>query len=135
MLTPHADSPLFVVVEPAGAAALEPPTRVAWACEREAGVAAAPDLSRAVERIAALAGSHGVYLADPLFDEPRLAAVFTAAGAEPPEEMQDWLMALAPLGQARQLAAMRAAAAERSDPDNPATLLYEIWTEARRRVD
>jgi hypothetical protein len=142
-------SPLFIVIEPTGAQAREPAARVAWACEREAGVAEAGvaeagvaetgvaetgDLARAARRIAALADEHPPFLADPLFDAPRLAALFADAGLGAPPEARDWLLALAPFGQAKSFAAILEAATTRADPDNPATRLLEAWREAAVRA-
>jgi hypothetical protein len=133
MLASHAPRPLFVVVEPSGAAALEPAARVCWACDRDAGVAAGSEIAAALERIMALAETHALHLADPLFDAPRLGRLLAAAGVQGPSEWRDWLVALAPLGQARRLAAMLEAAEARSDPENPASRLLETWRAARAR--
>lgn len=127
-------SPLFVVIEPTGAHAREPTLRVSWACEAEIGSAHGDDLQNAGQRIAALSKTHALHLADPLFDEPRLAAIFADAGLAPPPEARDWLLALAPFRQARNLAAIMEVAAERAPPDNPAAQLFEAWREARVRA-
>jgi hypothetical protein len=127
-------SPLFVVIEPSGAAAREPARRVAWACAGGAGVADAQGFAEAARAIAELARTHPLHLADPLFDAPRLAALFADAGLAPSPEGKDWLLALAPFGQARNLAGILDAAGERADPGNPAARLFEAWREAEARA-
>jgi hypothetical protein len=127
-------SPLFVAIEPSGAAAREPARRIAWACEGGAGVASARELKWAATEIVALARAHPLHLADPLFDAPRLSAVFAAAGLAAPQDGRDWLLALAPHGQARNLAAILEAADARADPGNPAARLFEAWREAADRA-
>jgi hypothetical protein len=129
----HARRPLFIVIEPTGALAQEPAVRIAWACNAEAGVSA--DLAAAAERITALAGAHAIFLADPLFDAPRLRAALAAARSAPTAEMYDWLAAFAPFRQARHLAALSEAAAASADPNNPAARLFETWRLAKARAN
>lgn len=124
-------SPLFVAVEPTGAAARSPATRIVWACDADAGTAGPAEAAR---RIAALTERHPLHLADPLFDAPRLAAAYADAKLGSPPKGADWLLALAPFGQARNLAALLEAAAERAAPDNPAERLLEAWRGAREHA-
>jgi hypothetical protein len=126
-------SPLFVVIEPGGAHARGRPTLVAWASETDAGVARGRGLAKAAARIAEAAAAHPLFLADPLFDEPRLESLFADAGLGGPPPGRDWLLALAPFGQARNWAAILEAAEARSDPQNPAERLLEAWREAKAR--
>jgi hypothetical protein len=127
-------SPLFVVIEPAGAEAQSPARRIGWACEGDAGVADKDDFAGAARAIASLAEAHPLHLADPLFDASRLAAAFAEAGLAAPPEGRDWLLALAPFGQARNLAAILEAAGSRADAGNPASRLLEAWREVRNRA-
>ena len=51
-------------------------------------------------------------------------------GTGEPPEGRDWLMAIAPFGQARHLAAMLEAGGARADPRNPASRLLETWRDS-----
>jgi len=123
-------TPLFVVLEPGGADALMPIARISWAGETAAGVAEGAAVDDAVRDLAAMAPGDVIYLGDALFDAPRLDDRL-AAGAH---IWRDWLLALAPFGQARNLAAILAVAETRADPMNPASRLLEAWREAGRRA-
>jgi hypothetical protein len=128
-------SPLFVVIEPSGAAALERVRKISWACGSDSGAAEGQGLKAAAARIAEAAASHPLHLADPLFDAPRLEALFAEAGLDAPPAGRDWLLAIAPFGQAKNLAAILETAGARADPGNPAKRLLEAWREAKARSE
>lgn len=122
--------PLFIVVEPSEAGADQPARRVSWAGPGTAGAVDAAEARVALEDPIARA-SGAVFVGDHLFDPPRLAAL----GVPQTDGLRDWLLALAPFGQARNLAAILDAAEARADPLIPATRLLEAWREAKRRAD
>jgi len=133
-------APLFVAIEPGGGDANQPIARISWAGETSdgaavAGVAEHGDVNAvaiddAVRDVVAMVPGGVIFVGDALFDAPRLA---DRAGAETPI-WRDWLLALAPFGQARNLAAILEVAEARADPMNPASRLCEAWREARRRA-
>ena len=135
MSSPTARPPLFIALEPSGADALGAPTCVAWACAADAGVVTAAGFAAACRTIAALEETRAVYLRDPLFDAPRLDRLFAENGLRAPSAGRDWLLALAPFGQARNFAAILEAATESAaDPTNPALVLLEAYDEAAARA-
>ncbi|MCG8441658.1 MAG: hypothetical protein MI723_07615, partial [Caulobacterales bacterium] len=61
-----------------------------------------------------------------------------AAAMSPAPDVRDWMLALAPFGQARNLAAITMAAAARAprytEPEAAARHMLEVWRETRRRA-
>ncbi|MGD2134259.1 MAG: hypothetical protein PVI23_15830 [Maricaulaceae bacterium] len=127
-------TPLFIVLEPPANDAGAAVSGLCWACETEAGAARGRSSGEAAETIAALSKTHPPFSLDPLFDAPRLAAFMAAHGQTLGQQPRDWMLALAPFGQARNLAAILEAAEARADGD-PARRLLEAWREAKARAE
>lgn len=92
--------PAFEAGDDAGDGAHAPGARFAWAAGDDLG-GETDDVATAC---AAWAG-RTLVLRDPLFEAAWLDAACAAAGLTPPPTL-DWLLALAPFGQARRLAAL-----------------------------
>ncbi len=111
-----------------------------WADDAAAGSAAlSPQAGEAaLAAFEAARDGRPVHLSDPLFESLWLEGLYLNAGREAPD-MRDWMLALAPFGQARDLAAILRAAAPRAPseegPDARAARMLEAYREAKKRSE
>lgn len=134
---PSSDTPFFAALRTPMGEVDAVASEVAWADGRSAGAAvlsdaAGPDALEAFERARR---GRAVHLKDPLLESLWLEGLYLAAGRDAPD-MRDWMLALAPFEQARDLAAILRAAAPRAPAEETAAearVMAEVWREAKKR--
>lgn len=143
-MTATPSTPVFLAFDLAGDPSEPWPDAIAWAGEAVAGAltVGAPNgdgAQNAAEAITALAKGGTLFARDPLFEACAMARVFAAAHAGPAPIISDWMLALAPFRQARNLAAIVAVARDRvrvgPQPAVAAAMMLEAWREAKRRAE